>query len=199
MRLYYLPNCITCLRFVLVVPILMAIFDQNYVAAFYLFFAAGISDALDGLLARLFGWTSRFGAAADPLADKILLMSSFIALGCVHQIPAWLVILVVVRDIWIMCGGVAYRFIIGPFDFKPSGISKINTFLQILLVLLLLIHLSFVVLPVVLFKAFMIAIALTSTVSLIHYTWVWGGKAYFNFQINAGSSKIYNKVPRSVI
>lgn len=180
MKLQHLPNYITGLRFLLVIPILAALFDQRCELAFYLFLAAGVTDALDGLLARLYGWTSRFGAIADPLADKILLMSSFITLGWLHQIPLWLVIIVVMRDVWIVSGGLAYRFLIGRMDFRPSGISKINTFLQIILVGGLLIYLSFNVLPMLLLEGIMYAVLVTSVISMLHYTWVWSWKALKN-------------------
>ncbi len=196
MKLQYLPNYLTCLRFLLVAPILLALFNQHYEWAFYLFLAAGVTDALDGLLARVYGWTSRFGAMADPLADKILLMSSFITLGWLQQIPLWLVAVVVARDIWIMSGGLAYRFLIGRLDFMPSGVSKINTFLQILLVGVLLIHLSFIAMPAILLTGIIYAVFLTSITSMLHYTWVWSKKAIGSQKVQ---QDLYQKTQQGVI
>jgi len=172
MKLRYIPNILTSLRFLLVIPVLISLLTQQYALALGLFLLAGLTDGLDGLLARLYGWTSHFGAVADPLADKLLLTTSFIALAYLGQIPIWLVVLVVVRDIWIMCGVLAYRYFIGELEFIPTGISKINTFLQILLVILVLVHLSFQTLPLIVLTGTMWLVALTSLISLLHYTWI---------------------------
>lgn len=173
MQLRYIPNLITCLRFILVGPVLFALLNRHYFLALILFTLAGITDALDGLLARLYGWTSRFGAIADPLADKLLLMSSFVALYILGLIPTWLMLAIVGRDIWILLGVLSYRCWIGHLEVNPSGISKINTFLQILLVPLILINLSIISLPAWLLSACMIAALITSIASFIHYTGIW--------------------------
>lgn len=178
MRPHNLPNVITCMRFLLVIPVIIAFINYHYSTAFYFFLIAGITDAVDGLLARVYGWTSYFGSIADPLADKLLLMSSFIMLGYLGYIPIALVVLVIVRDFWIVSGGVAYRIFIGPVTLKPSAISKVNTFLQIILVGYLLIHLSFGILPKILVQIIMALVYLTSLLSMVHYTWVWGLKAF---------------------
>lgn len=177
MKLQYIPNILTGLRFLLVIPILLSLLNQHYTVALYLFILAGLTDGLDGLLARLYNWTSRFGAIADPLADKILLMSSFLALSWLGQIPIWLVGLVITRDIWIMCGVLSYRYVIGSPDFLPTVLSKINTFLQLLLITLLLLHLSMNNIPSLLLTSIMWAVAVCSGGSFLHYTWVWGRRA----------------------
>ena len=101
--------------------------------AFFLFLAAGVSDAVDGYLAKRFKWTSELGAYLDPLADKILIMSIYIALAVSAQIPLWLVIAVVSRDILILLA-VLLSWLLGrPFVIKPLTISKINTAAQLIL------------------------------------------------------------------
>ena len=127
-QLRHLPNLITCMRFILIGPILWALLTKCYPLAFYLFLIAGLSDGLDGLLARFFDWTTPLGALLDPLADKLLLMGSFIVLAYLQQIPVWLTIMVIGRDIWIMGGALLYRYWVGPLDYKPVWISKLNTF-----------------------------------------------------------------------
>ncbi len=178
MKLCHIPNLITCLRFLLVGPVLFALLNAHYLLALVLFTLAGITDALDGLLARLYNWTSRFGAIADPLADKLLLMSSFITLYYLGFIPGWLMAVIVGRDLWILAGVLSYRCLIGNFEVVPSGISKINTFLQIILVPLLLINLSLFSVPDFLIKGFMAAVLVTSVASFLHYTWLFGSRAY---------------------
>ncbi len=181
MKLRYIPNILTSIRLLLVVPVLLAILSEHYTLAFTLFLLSGLTDAFDGLLARVYNWTSRFGAAADPLADKLLLMTSFIALGWVKQIPLWLVAIVIARDVWIVCGGIAYRLVIGRLDFLPSMISKINTFLQILLITLMLGDLGVVQLWPWLLHSLMLAVLITTVASMLHYTWVWGQRAIANY------------------
>lgn len=195
MKLNHIPNLITCLRFLLVGPFLLALLNENYLLAFILFLLAGITDALDGLLARLFNWTSRFGAIADPLADKLLLMSSFITLYLLGFIPIWLMLVIVGRDIWILIGVLSYRCLVGRIEVAPSSISKVNTFFQILLVPLLLINLSFFKLPFWLINGFMIAVFFTSVASFLHYTWVWSSLAINNHKARMDKRLIQKESP----
>ena len=186
MRLQYLPNIITGIRCLLVLPIIVVLLQERYALALFIFVFAGISDAVDGLLARVYGWGSYFGAMLDPLADKFLLTASFITLGWLGHFSFWLVTLVVARDLWIIFGGLLYRYVMGYVEFTPSLISKVNTFLQILLVSLMLINLSFYPLPVLLLKTVVIAVLISSVASMMHYTWVWSQRAV------KGQKKIVN-------
>ena len=102
-------------------------------SAFIVFLLAGISDAVDGYLAKRFKWTSEIGAYLDPLADKILIVSIYIALAVAKEIPLWLAIAVVSRDILILLAVLLSWLINQPFVIKPLTISKINTAAQLLL------------------------------------------------------------------
>lgn len=177
MQLRHLPNLITILRILLVIPVLWFLLHEHYSLAFYLFVIAGVSDAVDGLLARCFNCTSRFGAFVDPLADKLLLMGSFITLGWLGHIPVWLVVAVIIRDIWIMGGALAYFYFVGHLEFMPTLISKINTFLQLSLITLLLIKLSFIALPIELLQSIFMVVLVTTLMSFVQYTWQWSTKA----------------------
>src|SRR5262245_15990816 len=111
--------------------------------AFLVFLAAGVSDAVDGFLAKRFGMTSEIGAYLDPLADKALIMSIYIALAISEAMPRWLVILVVSRDIMII-GGVILSWLVGkPVAMKPHPVSKLNTVAQIVYAGLVLAALGF--------------------------------------------------------
>ena len=101
--------------------------------AFYVFLAAGVSDGVDGYLAKRFKWTSELGAYLDPLADKILIVSIYIALAVSAQIPLWLVMAVVSRDILILLAVLLSWLVDRPFVIKPLTISKINTAAQLIL------------------------------------------------------------------
>jgi cardiolipin synthase len=188
-QLRYLPNIITCIRFILIGPILCALLQQHYPLAFYLFLIAGLSDGLDGLLARFFSWTSYLGALLDPIADKLLLMGSFIVLAYLQQIPLWLAAFVIGRDIWIMGGALVYRYWVGPLDYKPVWISKLNTFCQLILVTLLIIKLAFFALPDSIIRRVTEAVFVTTLLSFVRYTWVWAKQAAFYLRVAEKSQK----------
>ncbi|HIJ21702.1 MAG: CDP-alcohol phosphatidyltransferase family protein [Gammaproteobacteria bacterium] len=173
-----IPNLITILRMFLVLPILWLLANNYFVESLYLFAFAGMSDGLDGYLAKRMGWSSRLGSILDPLADKLLLVSTYGMLTWVGIIPVWLTTVIVLRDLLIVIGGLIYHFRISSYDLQPSIVSKINTFLQISYVL-----------GVVVVRAFQwdigewveIAtyVVLTTTVlSGADYVWTWGWNAY---------------------
>ncbi len=176
-QLRHLPNVITCIRFILITPILCALLKNHYPLAFYLFLIAGLSDGLDGFLARFFGWTSYLGALLDPIADKLLLMGSFVVLAYLQQVPFWLAAFVVGRDICIMGGALAYRYWAGPLSCRPAWISKLNTFFQLVLVTLLIVKLAFFSLPEPVIPWLTTAVFLTTLLSFIRYAWVWAKQA----------------------
>ncbi|MCC5797485.1 MAG: CDP-alcohol phosphatidyltransferase family protein [Methylophaga sp.] len=135
-----IPNLISVMRILLVIPVVMALLDEQFALALLLFAVAGVSDGLDGFLAKQFQWQSRLGSILDPLADKLLLMASFTSLTVLGFIPWWLLLAVIARDVIIVTGGLAYHYLIGRFELMPLWSSKINTFLQIALVLLVIIQ-----------------------------------------------------------
>jgi cardiolipin synthase len=138
-----LPNLITIARILLVPVMVWAIASQEMAFAFFLFLAAGLSDAVDGFLAKRFGMASELGAYLDPLADKVLIVSIYVSLGITEAIPRWLVILVVSRDLLIV-GGIILSWVLGnPIKVKPLMVSKLNTVVQILLAGLVLAALGF--------------------------------------------------------
>jgi cardiolipin synthase (CMP-forming) len=138
-----LPNLITIGRILLVPVVVWAIGSGQTQIAFLVFLIAGISDAIDGFLAKRLGMTSDLGAHLDPLADKVLIVSIYVALGITEAIPRWLVILVVSRDILIV-GGVMLAWFLGkPIRVKPVLVSKLNTVAQIILACLVLGSLAF--------------------------------------------------------
>ena len=129
-----IPNLITLARILLVPVVVWAIASNQMLFAFLLFAAAGVSDAVDGFLAKRFGMASELGAYLDPLADKVLIVSIYVSLGIADTLPRWLVILVVSRDLLIV-GGVMFSWLIDkPVSVKPHPVSKLNTAAQLLLV-----------------------------------------------------------------
>ncbi|MDO9411194.1 MAG: CDP-alcohol phosphatidyltransferase family protein [Pseudolabrys sp.] len=126
-----IPNLITLGRILLVPIVVWAILTNNMFTAFVLFLVAGVSDGVDGFLAKRFNMTTELGAYLDPLADKALIVSIYLTLGISGVIPLWLVILVVSRDILIV-GGIMLSWLMGnPLKIRPLLVSKLNTVAQI--------------------------------------------------------------------
>lgn len=132
-----LPNLITLARILSVPVVVWAITSGQWLIAFVLFLAAGVSDAVDGFLAKRFGMASELGRYLDPLADKVLIVSIYVSLavsdvpGVREAVPRWLVILVVSRDIMIV-GAVMLSWLVGkPVPVRPLMVSKLNTAAQI--------------------------------------------------------------------
>lgn len=157
----------------------MFLYQKQYEEAFYTFFLAGLTDGFDGLLARRFGWQSVFGSCLDPLADKLLIASSFIALALLSILPWWLVILVLLRDMTLLFGALAWlRFIRLRVEFTPTNLSKINTTLQIMLVCICIFELAFFPALPYLKNILMGLTTVTTCLSYMDYLWTWGKKAY---------------------
>jgi cardiolipin synthase len=142
-EILYAPNQLTILRLVFIPPVILFIFYGHYRAAFILVLIAGVSDGLDGLLARKLGQQTTLGTFLDPIADKLLLTSSFVTLGMARQIPLWVVILVMSRDV-IIIATVSLVLLTTPLrGFRPSIYGKGNTVAQIATVLLTLLALAY--------------------------------------------------------
>jgi cardiolipin synthase (CMP-forming) len=128
-----LANLVTLGRLLMVVPLVWLIATERLEAAFWLFVAAGISDVVDGFIAKNFNAKTELGAILDPLADKALLDGIYLALAIVGWLPAWLALMVLGRDLLIVVGVVLIRRRDPVFRAMPLAIGKINTFAQILL------------------------------------------------------------------
>jgi len=138
-----IPNLITLGRIILVPIVFWLLLAGQFQAAFFAFVLAGISDAVDGFLAKRFEWVTELGAYLDPLADKMLIVCIFLALGVHGDLPSWLVIAVVTRDVLIVAGILLAWLLHKPVRIKPLLISKANTAAQITLAAVVLADLGF--------------------------------------------------------
>lgn len=163
----------------MVVPVVLCLLQGLYGWALALFLIAGASDGLDGFLARHFGWTSRLGAILDPIGDKLLMVAVFLVLGIKSYLPWWLVSIVILRDVVIITGAVSYHTLIEQFDMQPLRISKLNTAVQILLVLVVLYHLAAIqpVLPAEFMQGLIYIVFVTTLMSGAAYVIAWGRRA----------------------
>lgn len=173
-RFTNLPNAITMGRLFLVPIVVACITDGRWLAAFVAFVLAGLSDALDGWLAKTFSLRTELGAYLDPVADKTLLVAIYVALGIAGTIPPWLAILVVSRDIMII-GAILISWVLGkPTRVAPLFVSKVNTTVQIAFAALVLAVKAFGwVLPVVAFDIGVAAVAALTLASAGAYLGPW--------------------------
>lgn len=139
-----IPNIITLLRFLLVPAIIYALLERQVGWALAGFVIAGVSDGVDGFIARNFDQRSELGAYLDPIADKLLLVSVFVVLGLMGELPLWLVIAAVSRDALIIIAVLLSLVMARPVEVKPLFVSKVNTAVQILLASVVLFELAFV-------------------------------------------------------
>jgi cardiolipin synthase len=173
----HIPNIISVIRILLVVPIAMALAHQRLALAIMLFAIAGVSDAADGYLATRFGWQSELGGVLDPLADKLLLATVFVILSLLKLVPLWLMVGVVARDVIIVAGAAAYRIVIGPLTAHPSFVSKTNTLCQAAFILAVVSRAKFSIPPEWVETWLGALVFATVLVSGIDYVLVYGRRA----------------------
>jgi cardiolipin synthase len=138
-----IPNLLTLLRILLVPLVVILLMDGAYFAALLVFLFAGITDGLDGFLARLLEQKTLLGAYLDPLADKALIASSFVTLSILGFIPGWLTVLVITRDLMILLGISLLTLLSIPFEVRPVAVSKITTAFQLFTVFMVLLTKNF--------------------------------------------------------
>jgi cardiolipin synthase len=176
-----IPNLITLTRMLLTLPVSWLLYVGEYWPALILLAIAGLSDALDGYLVRRFGWSTPLGAWLDPAADKVLMLGIYLAVTLSGLLPLWLLFLVVGRDLWLSAGTLAYRRWVGPLQIEPLMISKLNTFFQIVLVLGAVLKVGILSFHSMWIDLLVLVVALTTIVSGVAYTVVWGARAYRHF------------------
>lgn len=128
-----LPNFLTLIRILTIPFFLIYLAYHRYGEAFVVFVLGGITDFLDGLTARMMNQQTALGAYLDPVADKLLVITSFVMLGLIDGVPAWLAVVVVSRDVLLILGyGIIYLLVAERLQAKPSWIGKCSTMLQLL-------------------------------------------------------------------
>ncbi|MDQ6999359.1 MAG: CDP-alcohol phosphatidyltransferase family protein [Mariprofundus sp.] len=176
-RILNIPNILTLARIIITPFIVYAIIEHQPVLALILMGIAGITDMLDGAIARYFNQRSVVGAYMDPLADKLMLISTIVSLYFIGQLPLFLFLAVVFRDMIIMVGALAYEMVTHKLEMQPSMSSKITTFLQIMLVLTVLSELAWQWPGNLILQAMIWLTFAFTCVSGIQYMIVWTRKA----------------------
>ncbi|MDQ6967114.1 MAG: CDP-alcohol phosphatidyltransferase family protein [Mariprofundaceae bacterium] len=175
-RLLNVPNMLTLARIIMTpVIVYMVLSDQAWLAL-VLMVIAGITDMLDGAIARYFNLRTTVGAYLDPMADKILLISLFVTLFIVEQVPLFVFLAIIFRDLIIVVGAITYEIVTHRLTMQPSFVSKATTFIQIIYVVLLLLNMA-IVIPVMLLQISMWLTFVLTCASGLHYLISWTGKA----------------------
>lgn len=174
--LRHIPNIITIFRLLLIPPVAWAILNEEYKLALILFFIAGFSDGLDGFLARVFHWQSKLGSFLDPLADKFLTIICFYLLAWKGLIPWWLFVVILLRDVIILGGAAAYHLVTHALEMHPTMMSKINTALQIIVILAILYSYGISPLSDDLLQVLIMLLFITSVLSGLLYVLLWSRK-----------------------
>ena len=169
--LYQLPNLLTLLRIGAVPVLILFLYEGRYGAALVVFVIAGITDGLDGWIAKRFDAVTRLGSILDPLADKMLIVSTYVMLTLAGDIPFWLLLLIGFRDLGIIGGVLVLQWVHGEVRMQPSPVSKLNTFLQILLVVLIMLEQVEWLAPFT--DAVLWLVVATTLASAFHYVYFW--------------------------
>jgi cardiolipin synthase len=176
-RILNIPNILTLARILLTPFIVFAILENQPTMALLLMGVAGLTDMLDGAIARYLNQRSTVGAFMDPLADKLMLISTIVTLYMMNRIPLFLFLAVVFRDIIIMVGAIAYEMVTHKLEMQPLMTSKITTFLQIIMVLAVLAEMAWQA-PGEMFQQLMFRLTFAFTfISGVHYMVAWMRKA----------------------
>lgn len=174
----WIPNALTFVRILLIAPFARALLVQEYRLALLIFAVASVTDGLDGFLARHFNWRSRFGAVVDPLADKALLITAYLVLTYTSVLPLWLFALIVGRDLLIVGGALVYHYSIGRFEMEPSIPGKLNTLVQIVVILGIIVILAGLPVQPIWLDIGIWLVAVSTVFSGGHYIVVWGKRAW---------------------
>jgi cardiolipin synthase (CMP-forming) len=173
----HIPNLISSIRILLVVPIALALLHHQLVTTMALFGVAALSDAADGYLAKRNGWQSELGAVLDPLADKLLLVTVFITLAYMRLVPLWLMVAAVARDAIIVSGALLYRICFGALSVRPSVVSKFNTLCQAGYIMAVVGRGEFSIPPAWVLTALGAMVFVTVMVSGMDYVMIYGRRA----------------------
>lgn len=173
----YIPNLLTLARIGLVPWLVVLLQEQQYGWSLAVFVIAGVTDGLDGYIAKRFNASTYLGSILDPIADKVLLVTSYIMLSVLEIIPFWLMVVVVFRDLVIIGGNLLMILFFSTMEMKPLAISKVNTAVQIFYIVLVLASLSFAWEYSSFTSAVGIGVAITSVLSGLGYVYIGSVKA----------------------
>lgn len=172
-----IPNVITVIRGLLIPVIGTLLLNERHVEAFWTLLASALSDLVDGQIARRFNARTRFGAIADPVADKLTMLTVTLALAWQGLLPPWLAAAVVTRDIVIVSGALAYYRLFGPVEMAPTGLSKLNTALEFVVLAAVIADAAAMLDAGAILPLLFALVFATVLASGVQYVWIWGRRA----------------------
>ena len=175
--LRHVPNMITVVRGLLIPVIGALLLQERYVEAFWTLVASALSDLVDGQIARRFNARSRFGAIADPIADKLTMLTVTLLLAWQGLLPVWLATAMVLRDVVIVGGAVAYHRLFGHVEMTPTWLSKLNTALEFVMLAAVIADAAALVDDRAMLPLLFAAVLLSVATSGVQYVWIWGRRA----------------------
>jgi|SRR5437667_3080349 len=173
----HVPNILTLIRLGLIPVMAYYLLLQAYAMALLIFLVAALTDLADGYIARRFKLTSSFGATLDPIADKLSMLVATVLLAWLLLLPIWLAIAIVVRDILIVAGALAYRITLGHVEIAPTRLSKANTFIEFTVLLLVMAAAAGWIDTGAWIATVFLIVFITVIASGAQYVWLWGRKA----------------------
>ncbi len=176
-RVITLPNLITVVRAALIPVIAYALATRAFGLALLLFVMCALGDLLDGFLARRWNQRTRFGAIADPLADKLTMLTVTLMLAAEGLLPGWLAAAVIARDVIIVFGAIAFHFLIHEYEMAPTRLSKVNTALEFSVLTGVLVDAAGIIEITAGLEPAYAALACTILASGLNYVWSWGRRA----------------------
>ena len=177
MRVPNIPTAITIVRLLLAPVIAYLIVGGDYAGASAVFVVAALSDLVDGAIARRFSLVSEFGARLDAIADKVLMLATAVALAWQGLLPFWLAAAIVLRDVVVLSGAIAYRVAVGHVEMAPSILSKLNTAFEFTVIAAVIVDAAGELDLAAWRPALFGAVFLTIVLSGGHYVWAWARKA----------------------
>jgi len=169
----WLPNAISIMRIFLILPILALFVFGEFGWALVLFIIAGLSDGVDGYIAKRYGWQSRLGGFLDPAGDKLLVAWSFGTLAYLGHVPVWLAVVVIFRDVVIVAGSFLYHYLVTRLEGEPTRISKLNTALELMYLGFVMLQAGFGVPPEITTTMLGAAVLVTVVISGYDYVSNW--------------------------
>jgi cardiolipin synthase len=176
--LRHVPNAITVVRMLLIPVIGRLLLGERYVEAFWMLLASAVSDLVDGQVARRYNAHSRFGAIADPVADKLTMLTVTIILVWQGLLPVWLAAAIVLRDVVIVAGALAYHRIVGNVEMAPTWLSKLNTVLEFTVLAAVIADAAALIDDREWLPLMFAAVLATVAASGAQYVWIWGRRAW---------------------
>jgi cardiolipin synthase len=177
----HVPNALTLLRLLLVPVMVFLIAHRGYAAAFAVFLISALTDFADGEIARRWNARTRLGAIADPVVDKLTMLTVTLALAVQELLPFWLAGAIVVRDLVIVGGALAYHYAVGRFEIAPTLLSKLNTAIEFITLAIVLSSAAGIVDASRPLPSLFILLMATIVASGAQYVWVWGRRALSHY------------------